>query len=180
MHTPASTFTLPSGAAVPAASGYDEGRGIYSVDAGGVFNCVDVGGTKYWLGSEQQFTISPYVQSITTPAVFRPGVAPLASRKLLFTSGDGHFNQATGTPGTNYYVWELLWGGAAIATFSTKDAAEDTSHRQQLTLNTILDFSDRDGESDAMRANLLKSVFTEHGGQILSAYISIGYREILE
>lgn len=158
----------------------NEGDRISTIDSEAVYQCVDVGGTKYWLGSEQQFTIADYGQSITTTAVFRPGIAPLVSRKLLLTSGDGHFNQATATTGTNYYVWELLWGGAAIATFSTKDAAEDTSHRLQLTLNTILDFYDRDRESDATRSNLLKSVFTEHGGQILSAYISIGYREILE
>ena len=179
MHIPASTFTLASGAAVPAASGYAEGQGIYSVDAGGVFYCVDVGGTKYWLGGKQQVPFESTGVATTNPFQ-RCQWSPTGSRKAVVVCYDGHYMQSETTTGTNYYTVSIKWKNATLATFSTQSASEDVQHRVTAAMGDVIDFADLDELADATGVQVLSIALVKSGTQILRFSIGLVLREVLE
>ena len=181
MHTPGPQITLASGASVPAASGYAEGQPLFSVDAGALFHCVDVGGTNYWLGSVENVPFHADGTATTNPTQ-RAGWAPTASRKAVCVGYEGHYTQANDpSGGPSYYTISIKWKTATLDSFTTAvPAAFAEQTRVNGSINSIMDFSDLDGQADAGGLYTLNIEFSETGTQILRFAIGLQLREILE
>jgi len=175
---------LDSGESVPAASGYNEGDELrpHPDDAGGSsYTCVDVGGTKYWLGVPATASVSNDEDgSIVNTRRHPIPWEPIASRKGIMVGEEAHWNQLNATPATNYLDITIEYNTATLASFTTKDLAIDTWVRLSLAINTVIDFSAIDNQADAGGTDHLVIYYLENGAQNMRIGGGLLMREIYE
>ena len=119
-----------------------------------------------WCGEERQLPVE-YDGNITSTNPRTLPCNPRGTDLLWVIEAGGRWDQTQAVPANNYFDFSLEFDGGVLGTWSSAGVTEDVWANGVTSIDTLIDFTDLDGEGDISGADGFRVNISETGTQVM-------------